>query len=59
MSWWFPIPLIRIDYVWSAGGVVPAAARVACASRSDHCMVIADLQVGDSAVQGPNYAVSR
>jgi endonuclease/exonuclease/phosphatase family metal-dependent hydrolase len=40
------LPLIRIDYIWSASGVVPAATSVACGSVSDHCMVIADLQIG-------------
>lgn len=45
-----PFPLIRIDYIWSTGGIVPAAARVACGSGSDHCMVIAELQVGAGAV---------
>jgi endonuclease/exonuclease/phosphatase (EEP) superfamily protein YafD len=44
-------PLIRIDYIWSAGGVVPAATQVACRSESDHCMVIADMQLTDGAVQ--------
>jgi vancomycin resistance protein VanJ len=39
-------PLIRIDYVWSGGGVVPAATRVACGNGSDHCLVVADVQVG-------------
>jgi vancomycin resistance protein VanJ len=41
------LPLIRIDYIWSAGGVVPAATRVACGGGSDHCMVIADVRVRD------------
>jgi endonuclease/exonuclease/phosphatase family metal-dependent hydrolase len=45
------LPLVRIDYIWSAGGVVPAATRVACSSESDHCMVIADVQVGDGSTQ--------
>jgi hypothetical protein len=39
------VPLIRIDYVWSGGGAIPAAARVACGDESDHCMVIADVQI--------------
>jgi endonuclease/exonuclease/phosphatase (EEP) superfamily protein YafD len=39
------VPLIRIDYVWSGGGAIPAAARVACGRMSDHCMVIADVRV--------------
>jgi len=46
-----PFPLIRIDYIWSGGGVVPSAARVDCADRSDHCMVVADLQVGAGSAQ--------
>jgi len=42
-----PFPLVRIDYVWSKGGVVPEAARVECRSGgSDHCMLVADLMVG-------------
>jgi endonuclease/exonuclease/phosphatase (EEP) superfamily protein YafD len=42
-----PFPLVRIDYIWSAGGVEPVAARVDChTGRSDHCMVIADVVVG-------------
>jgi endonuclease/exonuclease/phosphatase (EEP) superfamily protein YafD len=42
-----PFPLVRIDYVWSRGGLAPAAARVACDSGgSDHCAVVADLGVG-------------
>jgi endonuclease/exonuclease/phosphatase (EEP) superfamily protein YafD len=45
------LPLTRIDYIWSAGGVVPAAARVACGGGSDHCMVIADVQIGDGSAQ--------
>jgi endonuclease/exonuclease/phosphatase family metal-dependent hydrolase len=47
-------PLIRIDYVWAAGGIVPAASQVHCGSESDHCAVTADLQVGAqlSASQG-------
>jgi endonuclease/exonuclease/phosphatase family metal-dependent hydrolase len=45
------LPLVRIDYVWSAGGVVPAAAWAACGGESDHCMVIADMQVADGSAQ--------
>jgi vancomycin resistance protein VanJ len=45
-----PFPLIRVDYIWSAGGVVPAATRVVCGTGSDHCMVIAEVQVGAGAV---------
>jgi hypothetical protein len=44
-------PLIRIDYIWSAGGVVPIATRIACSSESDHCLVIADIQVGNVAAE--------
>jgi vancomycin resistance protein VanJ len=46
------LPLTRIDYIWSAGGVVPAATRVACGGASDHCMVIADVQIDDGGAQG-------
>ena len=40
-----PFPLIRIDYVWSAGGIVPQASWVACGRASDHCLVISDVHV--------------
>lgn len=37
-------PQIRIDYIWSGGGLVPLSAEVNCAAQaSDHCMVVADL----------------
>jgi endonuclease/exonuclease/phosphatase (EEP) superfamily protein YafD len=48
-----PVPLIRIDYVWSAGGIVSVGARVACTSSSDHCMVVADVRVETVAMQPP------
>lgn len=48
-------PLTRIDYIWSAGGVVPAAARVECGNTSDHCMVIADVRLGDDSA--PSSAI--
>jgi vancomycin resistance protein VanJ len=39
-----PFPLVRIDYIWSNGGVLPAASRVICDfGGSDHCAVVADL----------------
>jgi len=42
-----PFPLIRIDYVWSKGGVLPAAAHVECNNTgADHCFLVADLRVG-------------
>jgi vancomycin resistance protein VanJ len=42
-----PLPLVRIDYVWSRGGVLPASARVVCGSGvSDHCALVAELRVG-------------
>ena len=41
-----PIPLVRIDYIWSRGSVVPVASYANCANGgSDHCMVIADLRI--------------
>ena len=40
------LPLTRIDYIWSTGGVLPAATRVVCGGASDHCMVIADVRFG-------------
>jgi endonuclease/exonuclease/phosphatase (EEP) superfamily protein YafD len=43
----FPFPLVRIDYVWSKGGVLPAAAHVECNNTgADHCFVVADLRLG-------------
>jgi len=43
----FPFPLIRIDYVWSKGGALPAAAHVECNNTgADHCFLVADLRVG-------------
>jgi endonuclease/exonuclease/phosphatase (EEP) superfamily protein YafD len=43
----FPFPLVRIDYVWSKGGALPAAAHVECNNTgADHCFLVADLQVG-------------
>lgn len=42
-----PFPLIRIDYVWSKGGALPAAAHVECNNTgADHCFLVADLRVG-------------
>jgi vancomycin resistance protein VanJ len=41
-----PFPVVRIDYIWSGGGVTPAEARTVCESAgSDHCMVVADLSL--------------
>jgi endonuclease/exonuclease/phosphatase (EEP) superfamily protein YafD len=46
----FPFPLVRIDYVWSKGGVLPAAAHVECNNTgADHCFLVADLRVGAAA----------
>lgn len=43
----FPFPLIRIDYVWSKGGALPAAAHVECNNTgADHCFLVADLRIG-------------
>ncbi len=43
----FPFPLVRIDYVWSKGGALPAAAHVECNNTgADHCFLVADLRVG-------------
>lgn len=39
-----PMPLVRIDYIFSGGGIAPAAARADCSNTSsDHCLVVADL----------------
>jgi vancomycin resistance protein VanJ len=41
-----PVPLVRIDYVWTKGPVVPVATHVNCDDGgSDHCMVVADLRI--------------
>lgn len=41
-----PVAVVRIDYIWSRGGVTPAAAEVECqVSSSDHCLVVADLRI--------------
>jgi vancomycin resistance protein VanJ len=58
-----PLPLVRIDYVWSRGGIVPAAAHVECDSGgSDHCMLVADLRVGtgnDRVAKGTKLRIGR
>jgi len=49
-----PFPLVRIDYVWSKGGVQPAAAHVECNnSGADHCFLVADLRIGTAAALRP------
>jgi len=41
-----PVPLVRIDYIWTRGPVGAVAAHVNCDDGgSDHCMVIADLRL--------------
>jgi vancomycin resistance protein VanJ len=41
-----PVPLVRIDYIWTAGSIVPVAAHVNCDDGgSDHCMVVSDLRI--------------
>jgi endonuclease/exonuclease/phosphatase (EEP) superfamily protein YafD len=41
-----PVPLVRIDYIWTRGSVVPIAAHANCDDGgSDHCMVVADLRI--------------
>lgn len=41
-----PLPVVRIDYVWTNEDVTPLATRVVCADNgSDHCMVVADVKV--------------
>jgi endonuclease/exonuclease/phosphatase (EEP) superfamily protein YafD len=38
------LPRVRLDYIWSSGGLVPVAAHTSCeVAASDHCMVVADL----------------
>ena len=41
-----PVPLVRIDYIWTRGSVLPVTAHVNCDDGgSDHCMVVADLRI--------------
>ena len=41
-----PIPLVRIDYIWSSYDITPLNTWVECNNGgSDHCMVIADVRV--------------
>jgi len=41
-----PVPLVRIDYIWTRGSVVPVSTHVNCDDGgSDHCMVVADLRI--------------
>jgi endonuclease/exonuclease/phosphatase (EEP) superfamily protein YafD len=49
----FPFPLVRIDYIWSKGGALPAAAHVECNnSGADHCFLVADLRLGTAEALG-------
>ncbi len=48
-----PFPLVRIDYVWSKGGVLPTDAYTVCrGDGSDHCMVVADMHIAGEPVAG-------
>lgn len=39
-----PVPLVRIDYIWSGGGIMPLETNVNCADvGSDHCMLVASV----------------
>jgi endonuclease/exonuclease/phosphatase (EEP) superfamily protein YafD len=43
-----PVPLVRIDYVWTREPVVPGSAHVNCDDGgSDHCIVVADLLINN------------
>jgi endonuclease/exonuclease/phosphatase (EEP) superfamily protein YafD len=38
------LPRVRLDYIWSSGGLVPVSAYTTCeVAASDHCMVVAEL----------------
>lgn len=51
-----PFPLIRIDYVWSRSGVLPAATQTECSNvGTDHCLLVADLRV-DTLEGGERHA---
>jgi endonuclease/exonuclease/phosphatase (EEP) superfamily protein YafD len=45
------LPILRIDYIWNAGGAVPVATQVVCGSVSDHCMGVAEMRLADGAVE--------
>jgi endonuclease/exonuclease/phosphatase (EEP) superfamily protein YafD len=48
-----PFPLVRIDYVWSKGGILPTDAYTVCrGGGSDHCMVVADMAMAEISVAG-------
>jgi endonuclease/exonuclease/phosphatase (EEP) superfamily protein YafD len=44
-----PMPLLRIDYVWTGGGAMPTATRIECSPASDHCLLSADLDISAGA----------
>lgn len=46
------VPGVRIDAVWSGGGLVPVACEVAADTGSDHRPVVADLRFARSAFGG-------
>lgn len=50
----FPSRLVRIDYVWTKGGVEPVRSWIDCSVPvTDHCAMIAELSIpeGDSALR--------
>lgn len=40
-----PVPMVRIDYIWTRGPITPLSSAVTCVEGSDHCMVVATLRL--------------
>lgn len=40
-----PVPMVRIDYIWTRGPITPLSSAVTCIEGSDHCMVVANLRL--------------
>lgn len=56
--WW--LPRVRIDYIWARGNMLPVDAQISCEARgSDHCMLIADLGLNDTAINLSNSRAIR
>ncbi len=48
-----PFPLVRIDYVWSKGDMLATDAYTVCrGAGSDHCMVVADMDIAEIPLAG-------
>lgn len=40
-----PVPMVRIDYIWTRGPITPLSSAVNCVEGSDHCMIVAALRL--------------